>query len=108
MVFRLISESSTWRRPAASSAASKPARAGRPPRPGFLLGTRRYLASRPWFAEAEWLAITADLVYCDAEVGVFDCRIRSGSTTVATAQLIVTEPRDVTGLLGRQGGTDDG
>ena len=84
------------------------ARAGRPPRPGFLLGTRRYLASRPWFAEAEWLAITADLVYCDAEVGVFDCRIRSGSTTVATAQLIVTEPRDVTGLLGRQGGTDDG
>lgn len=78
------------------------------PRPGFILGTRRYLAARAWFSDGERLVVTSDLVYRDDEIGVFDCVIRSGDDVVATAQLTVAEPKDVFGLLGRQDGSDDG
>ena len=82
--------------------------AGAAPRMGLLLGTRRYLATRAWFVDGERLEVAVDLVYRDDEVGVFDCVIRSANETVATAQLIVAEPRNVAGLLGRQNGMDDG
>ena len=83
-------------------------RAGESPRPGVILGTRRYFAARAWFARGERLVVTAGLVYRDEEVGMFDCVIRSGAEIVATARLIVAEPKDFAGLLGRQGGTNDG
>jgi predicted hotdog family 3-hydroxylacyl-ACP dehydratase len=83
-------------------------RTGEAPRMGFLLGTRRYLATRAWFTDSERLVVAVDLVYSDDEVGVFDCLIRSENELVAKAQLIVAEPRNVTTLLGRQDGTDDG
>jgi predicted hotdog family 3-hydroxylacyl-ACP dehydratase len=83
-------------------------RAAGSPRMGFLLGTRRYLATRAWFTDGERLVVTVDLVYRDDEVGVFDCVIRCGDEAVATAQLIVAEPKDVAGLLGRGNGMDDG
>ena len=83
-------------------------RAGGSPRMGFLLGTRRYLATRAWFVDGERLEVEVALVYSDDDVGVFDCAIRSGNEVIATAQLIVTEPKSVAGLLGRQDGTDDG
>ena len=82
--------------------------AGEMPRLGFLLGTRRYLATRAWFTDGERLVVAVDLVYRDDEVGVFDCVIRCGDEAVATAQLIVAEPKDVAGLLGRRNGMDDG
>jgi predicted hotdog family 3-hydroxylacyl-ACP dehydratase len=75
--------------------------AGEQPRVGFLLGTRRYQSVRGWFADGERLVVTSDLVYRDAEVGVFDCLIRSGDEVVAKAQLIVSEPKDVSGLFSR-------
>lgn len=75
---------------------------------GFLLGTRRYLATRAWFIKGERLVVAVDLVYRDDEVGVFDCVIRCGAEAVATAQLIVAEPKNVAGLLGRRDGMDDG
>ena len=83
-------------------------RAGGAPRMGFLLGTRRYLATRAWFIDGDRLEVVVDLVYCDDEVGVFDCVIRCGDAAVATAQLTVTEPKDVAGFPGRQDGMDDG
>ena len=83
-------------------------RSGAPPRPGFLLGTRRYWAARLWFAAGEQLVVTAELVYRDQEVGVFDCLIHSGGAVVAKAQLIVAEPDDATELLRRQDAADDG
>lgn len=83
-------------------------RAGAAPRMGFLLGTRRYHATGAWFADGAKLAVEVELVYRDDDIGMFDCRIRSGGGVVATAQLVVTEPNDVAGLLGRQGGMDDG
>ena len=81
--------------------------AGAAPRVGFLLGTRRYHATRAWFADGERLVVAVDLVYRDDEVGVFDCRIDSGGEILATARLTVAEPRDVTALLSGQGGRDD-
>jgi predicted hotdog family 3-hydroxylacyl-ACP dehydratase len=82
--------------------------AGTAPRMGFLLGTRRYQATRAWFADGAQLVVAVDLVYRDDDMGMFDCCIRSGDEVVAKAQLIVAETNDVSGLLGRQGGTDDG
>ena len=67
-------------------------RAGREPRVGFILGTRRYLATRGWFAEGTSLVVTCDLVYRDREIGVFDCVIRDGDEVVATARLTLAEP----------------
>ena len=77
------------------------------PRVGFILGTRRYLATRAWFAAGERLVVTSDLVWRDEQVGVFDCVIRSGGEIVATAQLIVAEPENAAEVVRRQGGTDD-
>jgi predicted hotdog family 3-hydroxylacyl-ACP dehydratase len=82
--------------------------AGTAPRMGFLLGTRHYAAARAWFADGERLVVTSDLVYRDDEIGVFDCVIRSENEVVAKAQLMVTEPKDVSGLLNRQGVTNVG
>jgi predicted hotdog family 3-hydroxylacyl-ACP dehydratase len=81
--------------------------AGEQPRVGFLLGTRRYQSTRGWFADGERLVVSSELVYRDTEIGVFDCLIRSGDEVVAKAQLIVSEPRDVSGPLGQRDETDD-
>lgn len=83
-------------------------RAGGSPRMGFLLGTRRYLATRAWFRDGERLEVIVNLVYRDDEVGVFDCVISSGEEKVATAQLIVAEPRNAASVLGRPHGVDGG
>jgi predicted hotdog family 3-hydroxylacyl-ACP dehydratase len=83
-------------------------RAGEAPRVGFILGTRRYLATRAWFADGERLMVTVDLIYRDEEVGVFDCLISTADgDEVAKAQLIVAEPKNVAELLSRQGETND-
>ncbi|WP_158933104.1 hotdog family protein [Acidisphaera sp. S103] len=81
-------------------------RAGESPRIGFLLGTRRYLATRAWFPDGARLVVTVDLVYRDDEVGVFDCRIGSGGEVLATARLTVAEPKNVTVLPGSQSGEE--
>ena len=82
-------------------------RSGKTPCVGFILGTRRYLATRAWFADGERLVVTVDLVYRDEEIGVFDCLISSGGEMVAKSQLIVAEPKNVADLISRQSGTDD-
>lgn len=62
-------------------------------RVGFLLGTRRYKATRPWFHFGERLEITARVVFRDQGMGVFDCRILSGDDVLAEAQLSVYQPQ---------------
>ncbi len=60
---------------------------------GFLLGSRRYKASRAWFRFGERLEITARVVFRDQGMGVFDCRIiGEGGELVAEAQLSVYQP----------------
>jgi predicted hotdog family 3-hydroxylacyl-ACP dehydratase len=83
-------------------------RAGKPPNRGFILGTRRFHAARAWFVDGMRLEVSADLVYRDDEVGVFDCAISSGGDVLATAQLIVAEAKDAAAVFSRQGGEHDG
>jgi predicted hotdog family 3-hydroxylacyl-ACP dehydratase len=65
---------------------------GGSPRVGYLLGTRAFRAHRSWIGEGELLAITADLVYRDEEMSVFDCRAVAGSDEIAFARLTVYQP----------------
>ena len=83
-------------------------RDGAAPHIGFLLGTRRYAAKQAWFADGTRLVINVELVYRDNEIGVFDCAIVSNGNVVATAQVVVAEPRDVAALLAREDRLSDG
>jgi predicted hotdog family 3-hydroxylacyl-ACP dehydratase len=73
--------------------------AGDPPRLGFLLGTRRYRAGQAWFTEGDRPVISARLVFREAGMAVFDCRIIAGGTDAATAQLTLYQPGDATFVL---------
>ena len=73
------------------------AEGGEPGRMGFLLGSRRYKAARPWFGIGERLEITAQVVFRDQGMGVFDCRIASGGEMLAEAQLSVYQPGEKEG-----------
>lgn len=60
---------------------------------GYLLGTRRYHATRPYFLPGEQLRIEAELTYLDGAMGVFDCRVIGQDAQVAArAQLSVFHP----------------
>lgn len=74
-------------------AGAEARREGGAVRLGFLLGTRRYKAVRPFLAFGERLEITARLVFRDQGMGVFDCRIAgAGGEVLAEAQLSVYQP----------------
>jgi predicted hotdog family 3-hydroxylacyl-ACP dehydratase len=69
-------------------------RAGQPVQLGFLLGTRRFQASVPWFSTGWPLQVTVTVVFQEDRMGVFDCRIRHGDAVIATAQLTVYQSDD--------------
>jgi predicted hotdog family 3-hydroxylacyl-ACP dehydratase len=75
----------------------------RPVRIGFVLGTRDFCATVPWFGLGESLAITALVVFNDEEMAQFDCRVDRQAETCATARLTVYQPRDLTAMLASQG-----
>jgi predicted hotdog family 3-hydroxylacyl-ACP dehydratase len=66
--------------------------AGEKVRIGFLLGTRRYVAHRPWYRLGERLTVTASLVYADEAMANFDARIEVSGDVAAAAQLTVFQP----------------
>jgi predicted hotdog family 3-hydroxylacyl-ACP dehydratase len=65
---------------------------GEPVRIGFVLGTRRYRAFLPWFRLGDRLVVSASLLYGDAQMGAFDCRIEIDGRLAAEAQLNVYQP----------------
>ena len=68
-------------------------RRGGAARLGYLLGTRRYHAARPFFPLGERLEIDARLIFRDAAMGVFACRIADClGQVLAEAQLSVFQP----------------
>ena len=71
---------------------------------GLLLGTRNFSCNVAWFNEAERLLVTARQSYNDGQMAAFDCRVENAATgaTLATAQLMVYQPDDVSGLLPTQ------
>jgi len=66
---------------------------GRPPKPGYLLGTRRYQCDRPSFPAGAVLEVDAAMSDADpAGISAFQCEIRDRGVTVAQAVLKVYEP----------------
>lgn len=74
-------------------------REGKPPAIGFLLGCRRYAASREWFTAGEVLTIESRQLI-EGETASFECRIldRSGNET-ASGVVNVYRPDDVEAFL---------
>jgi predicted hotdog family 3-hydroxylacyl-ACP dehydratase len=69
--------------------------AGKPLKPGVLLGCRAYRASAPVFPRAAALRISARLSYKDESgFAAYDCSIRSAGALAASATLKVYEPAD--------------
>jgi predicted hotdog family 3-hydroxylacyl-ACP dehydratase len=71
-------------------------------RVGFLLGTRRYQAVRPWFAEGERPVVFAQLVFREEGMAVFDCRIDVDGVGAANAQLTLYQPEDGAAVISDQ------
>lgn len=72
---------------------------------GFLLGTRRYEADEDGFRIGDDLRITARVLFRDAEMGMFDCRIERDGRRIAAAQLTVFQPHDVQTVLTKMTGS---
>lgn len=70
------------------------------PKIGFLLGSRRYECTLPVFPAGQTLQIEIHRNFiADNGLGQFDCRIRLGDKTVATAALTIFEPSDSEAFL---------
>jgi predicted hotdog family 3-hydroxylacyl-ACP dehydratase len=77
--------------------------AGQPVRIGFLLGTRAFTASVPWFLPGERVEVAVSLSFRDEEMAVFDCQASGAAGGVAVAALTVYQPLDLEALLAAQG-----
>ena len=69
-------------------------RHGEPVRVAYLLGTRRYHASRSWFLPGESLDVAVRLILREDPMAVFDCAISIAGDAVATAQVTVYQPAE--------------
>jgi predicted hotdog family 3-hydroxylacyl-ACP dehydratase len=63
---------------------------------GFLLGSRDYKATRNFFHRGEVLQIRAELDFLDGGLGSFKCSIHEAETLLATAMVVVYQPKDLT------------
>ncbi len=69
--------------------------AGRPPRIGFLLGTRDLTLEVDAFAVGDELRIEARHVWGDEQIGSFQCEVLRGGRTLASALVNVYEGDEV-------------
>jgi predicted hotdog family 3-hydroxylacyl-ACP dehydratase len=77
---------------------------GQPVRLGWLLGTRNFQATVPWFLEGERLIVTVTLTFRDSDMGAFNCVVTRASSgdDLAKACLTLYHPDDATKLLAAQ------
>jgi predicted hotdog family 3-hydroxylacyl-ACP dehydratase len=62
---------------------------------GFLLGTRRFDCSLPFFSVGTRLEIYIQRIFqSESGMGSFECRIHAGADRVASATLTVYQPAD--------------
>ncbi len=90
---------------AAALAGASDRQAGRegPPRPGFLLGTRRLELDLPRFETGRLYVATATCVFEDAESASFECAVSDGGRVVARAVLNAYRPENIeTFMKGQQ------
>jgi predicted hotdog family 3-hydroxylacyl-ACP dehydratase len=66
--------------------------AGFEPQIGFLLGTRKYDTNVSAFSSGAVLHVTAELVFRDGPMGVFDCAIACDDAVIASARLTTYQP----------------
>lgn len=72
---------------------------GKPPKIGFLLGTRKYSVNTDYFIPGDTLSIRAELeMIADNGLNVFKCDIQ-GKDTQATAIINVFQPDDAEKFL---------
>ncbi len=78
--------------------------AGKPPRPGVLLGTRAYNTQVSRFPAGQALHISARLTYRDASgLGAYNCTLADGNgMTLATAAISVFQPEDFAQFMASQ------
>lgn len=84
---------------------------GVPPKPGFLLGTRRLELRVPRFEPGERLLVRVESVFCDDESASFACEVvrpESGADgeVVARATLNAYRPADAAGFLASMKGAN--
>ncbi|SBV37238.1 3-hydroxydecanoyl-(ACP) dehydratase [uncultured Stenotrophomonas sp.] len=84
----------------AAWAGCRARQAGQAPSLGFLLGTRRYVAERPYFRSGARLRVEARCeLLGENGLGMFACRIMEGEDVVAVANVSVFEPGDALAYL---------
>jgi predicted hotdog family 3-hydroxylacyl-ACP dehydratase len=77
---------------------------GDPIRPGLLLGTRAYSCDANALPAGAAYEVEVVVSTMDPDgLGVFDCVLRDGTTTIATGTLTVFQPEDATKFLQEQG-----
>jgi predicted hotdog family 3-hydroxylacyl-ACP dehydratase len=65
-----------------------------PVRLGYLLGTRNFHASVPWF-ELGWnLSVSVVVLFREGAMAVFGCEILHRERQIATAQITLYQPND--------------
>jgi predicted hotdog family 3-hydroxylacyl-ACP dehydratase len=77
--------------------------AGQPPKIGFLLGCRRYVARCPYISSGETLKARAEMIFADGAMFSFDCRIDDSVGEFAKARLNVYAPDQPAELLREDG-----
>ena len=74
-----------------------------PPRPGFLLGTRKLLLDLEHFEEGATYRIFAGEIFSDGAAAAFECRISDSSgKVVASASLNAFRPQDLSEFIKQQ------
>ncbi|TDM05736.1 MAG: 3-hydroxylacyl-ACP dehydratase [Ideonella sp. MAG2] len=85
----------------AAWAGARAQRAGRKPRLGFLLGTRRFEVKTPLFAHGSTLQVHVRCeLMADNGLGQFDCQIHESGRLLCQAKVSVFEPEDAGEVLG--------
>ena len=70
-----------------------------PARAGFLLGTRRLSLGIDRFEVGRRYLVTSKNVFRDGEAASFECTVRDGDRTVASAVLNAYRPHDISSFL---------
>lgn len=85
----------------AAWAGARAQRAGRKPRLGFLLGTRRYESQTSLFVHGTTLQVQVRCeLMADNGLGQFDCQISESGRLLCQARVSVFEPEDAGEVLG--------
>jgi len=70
-----------------------------PPKPGFLLGTRKLELDFPRFEPGRRYVATARSVFVDGAAASFDCEILDGERVLARATLNAYRPEDIAAFM---------